>query len=70
MIPINKVLNKYSYIAVHEQTNDLWLSGVRDAVGDFSTPGSPVAEGLSAVATSTILRLLGSTAGVRQTVQD
>jgi hypothetical protein len=67
IIPIDKVLNKYTYITVHEERNDGWLSDVKKAVGDFSV--GPVTEGLSSVAASTITGMLNSTAGRRQIQQ-
>ena len=67
LIPINKVLNKYTYIGVTAEESDGWIQKVGEAVKEFST--GPVADGLSSVATNTITKMLGSSAGKRETTQ-
>lgn len=67
LIPINKVLNKYTYIGVAVEESDLWIQEVDVAVKEFSM--GPVADGLCAVATTTIVKMLSSSYGRRQTTQ-
>ena len=67
LIPIDKVLNKYTYIGVTVEESDAWIREVSDAVKEFSY--GPIADGLSSVATNTIIKMLGSSAGRRQTTQ-
>ncbi|KAF9653445.1 hypothetical protein BDM02DRAFT_3125842 [Thelephora ganbajun] len=68
LIPINKVLNKYTYIGISAQTNaDVWPVEVKGAVSEFSI--GPVAEGLALVATKTILKMTNAGAGRRQIEQ-
>ena len=68
LIPIKKVLNKYTYIGVTaEDSHDRWMQEVRDGVKEFSV--GPVADGLSSVAIRTIVKMLGSSAGRRQTTE-
>ena len=67
LIPINKVLNKYTYVGVTAEENDGWIQEVKEAVKEYST--GPVADGLSSVTTNTIVKMLGSSAGKRQTTQ-
>jgi len=67
LIPINKVLNKYTYIGVAVEESDVWIQEVREAVKEFAV--GPIADGLSSVATNIIIKMLGSSAGRRQTTQ-
>jgi len=67
LIPINKVLNKYTYIGVAVEETDVWIEEVKEAVKEFSY--GPVADGLCSVATNTIIKMLGQSSGRRQTVQ-
>jgi hypothetical protein len=67
LIPINKVLNKYTYIGVAVEESDVWIQEVREAVKEFSI--GPIADGLCSVATNTIIKMLGSSVGKRQTTQ-
>jgi len=67
LIPINKVLNKYTYIGVAVEERDDWVHEVKEAVGEFST--GPIADGLCSVATNTIIKMLGASAGKRQTTE-
>jgi len=68
LIPINKVLNKYTYVGVTAEEEDLiWTQEVREAVQEFSV--GPIADGLCSVATNTIIKMLSSGAGRRQTTQ-
>lgn len=67
IIPIDKVLGKYTYITVREERDGSWSDNVKKAVGDFSV--GAVTEGLSSIATSTIAGMLNSTAGRRQIQQ-
>jgi len=68
LIPIDKVLNKFTYIGARVEEDDvLWVQQVNTAVNEFAV--GPVAEGLSLLATNTIIRLLNSNAGQRQTVE-
>lgn len=67
LIQINKVLNKYTYIGVAVEEKDDWIHEVREAVKEFST--GPIADGLCSVATNTIIKMLGASAGKRQTTE-
>ena len=67
LIPINKVLNKYTYIGVAVEESDIWIQEVNEAVKEFSY--GPIADGLSSVATNTIIKMFGSSSGRRQTTQ-
>lgn len=67
MIPINKVLSKYTYVGVTVEEDELWIQEVREAVKEFSV--GPIADGLSSLATNTIIKMLGSSAGRCQTTQ-
>lgn len=61
LIPIMKVLNKYTYIGIKHETNDGWLNDLTEGIKQFST--GPISDGLSSVAANTITRMLSSTAG-------
>ena len=69
LIPIKKVLNKYSYVGVTAEEDDMvWMQEVREACKEFSA--GPVADGISSVATNTIIKMLRSgSSGRRQTTQ-
>ena len=67
LIPINKVLNKYTYIGVAVEESDIWMREVKEAVNEFSS--GPIADGLCSVATNTIIKMFGASAGRRQTTQ-
>ena len=67
IIPIKKVLNKYTYIGIKYDANDGWLKDVEDGVQGFST--GAVAQGLSIIATNTIGKMFNSVAGRRHITQ-
>ena len=68
LIPIDKVLNKFTYIGVSvEEDGGIWLQQVDKAVHEFAF--GPIAEGLSLLATNNISRMLSSNAGQRQIVE-
>ena len=68
LIPINGVLNKYTYIGVAaEEDNAVWMQEVKEAVKEFAI--GPIADGFSSVATNTIVKMLGSSSGRRHTTQ-
>jgi len=67
IIPIDKVLNKHTFIGVTTEEKDGWIQDAKEAVKEFSA--GPVADGLSSVATSTITKMLRSNAGKRQVTQ-
>lgn len=61
------MLNKHTYIGATVENNDCWIQEAKEAVNDFST--GPVADGLYSIAINTIVKMLGSGAGKRQTKQ-
>lgn len=62
------MLNKYTYIGVTAEEDDMvWIQEVRESVKEFSV--GPIADGLCSVATNTIIKMLSSSAGRRQTTQ-
>ena len=68
LIPISKVLNKYTYVGVAAEEDDaVWMQEVKEAVKEFAV--GPIADGLSSVATNTIIKMLGSSSGRRQTTE-
>ncbi|KAF9653424.1 hypothetical protein BDM02DRAFT_3125829 [Thelephora ganbajun] len=68
LIPINKVLSKYTYIGVSSKTNPiLWSTHVKDAVNEFST--GHVAEGFTLLANNTIERMISKSAAKCQVEQ-
>lgn len=68
LIPVNKVVHKYSYIGVSTEEQPLcWAQEVSNAVEDFAS--GPIADGLSSIATSAITKMLGSSSGRRQMVE-
>jgi len=67
LIPINKVLTKYTYIGVAVAESDGWIQGVKDAVQEFSS--GPFAEGLTLAGTNAITKMFGSCYGKIQTTE-
>jgi len=67
LIPINKVLNKHTYIGVAVAESDGWRQGVRDAVQEFSC--GPFAEGLTLAGTNAITKMFGACYGRIQTTE-
>ncbi|KAF9653446.1 hypothetical protein BDM02DRAFT_3265650 [Thelephora ganbajun] len=68
LIPINKVLNKHTYIGISAHADPIfWSEGVKGAVDEFST--GPAAEGLVLLATNTIKKMIGLSTGRRQIEQ-
>ena len=68
LIPINKVLSKYTYIGVAVEESDVWIQeSVEEAVKEFAS--GPIADGLCSVASNTIIKMFGQSAGRRQTTQ-
>jgi len=68
LIPIDKVLNKFTYIGVSvEEDGGIWVQEVDKAVNQFAF--GPIAQGLSLLATNNITRMLTSNAGQRQIVE-
>jgi len=67
LIPIDKVLNKYTYIGVAVAESNGWRQGVRDAVQEFSS--GPFAEGLTLAGTNAITKMFGACYGKIQTTE-
>jgi hypothetical protein len=55
LIPINKVLNKYTYIGLTaEEHEQVWTQEAKEAVKEFSA--GPIADGLCSMATKIIIQ--------------